>query len=238
MLTSLITLAIAMTPAPSPGVIVPMYGDVDRMWRRLAAAPPTRPTTAIANLGNGPGTSRDPQRAELLERARAAGIHVVGYVYTRYGRRPLARVRRDVARWEQWYGVDGIFVDNVASTRPRNFAYYRSVSRTIRGSRGRLVVMNGWATADYMKLTDVLLMFEGNLAGFRRVRLPEWTRSFDASRFASIVYGVPGSAAMRTVLDDSAARNVGTVYVTDRRRPHPYRSLSGFLGSLIGSTPR
>lgn len=215
-----------------------MYGYIGPMWRHLAAAPPARTTTAIANLGNGPGAMRDPEVAALFDQARAAGVRVVGYVYTRYGQRPLALVTRDVARWERWYGVDGIFVDNVTSVRAGNFAYYRSLSHRIRASAGRYIVMNGWATQKYMALADMLLMFEGNVAGFRRFETPEWTRSFNASRFASIVYGVRGQKAMRAVLDASKDRNVGTLYVTDGRWPHQYRYLPSFLQSQDGYLQR
>ena len=79
------------TTAACPGVIIPMYGDVPKMWARLTAAPP-RDTIAIANLGNGPGRARDPEMAAMFARARVAGIRVIGYVYTRYGHRRLAVV--------------------------------------------------------------------------------------------------------------------------------------------------
>jgi hypothetical protein len=208
-----------------------MYGDLERMWQNLAASPPARSTIAIANLGSGPGRARDARAATSFESARAAGIRVIGYVYTRYGARPLSRVRRDITRWKRWYGVDGIFVDNVTSTRAHNLRYYRAVSRSIRSSAGDFVLMNGWATPEYMALTDVLLMFEGNLAGFHRFTTPAWTRSFDASRFASIVYGVRGGHTMRSVLDAASARNVGVLDVTDGRRPHQYRYLPSYLAT-------
>jgi hypothetical protein len=218
------------TTAGCPGVIIPMYGDVVRMWRHLIAAPP-RATTAIANLGNGPGPSRDPQMAELFAQARAAGIRVIGYVYTNYGKRRLATVKREIDRWERWYPVDGIFVDNLSSDGAGNFDYYRAVSRHIRTWPSNFIVMNGWAIPEYMALTDVVLMFEGPFSEFQGFRLPDWTQTFDASRFANIIYGVPGTDAMRSVFDEATRRNLGTLYVTDRPGRHPYFKFPTFLGS-------
>jgi hypothetical protein len=206
-----------------------MYGEIAPMWRKLTAAAP-QATTAIANLGNGPGRRRDPQTAALFANARAAGIRVVGYVYTRFGRRPLARVKRDVHRWARWYPVDGIFVDNVTS-KGGQFHYFSAVSRYIRFSGVPFVVMNGFVTPEYMALTDIVLMLEGNLADFKRFRTPAWTWSFAASRMASIVYGVPSTKAMRYVLEQASQRNLGTVYVTDAKFPTPYFSLPKFMRS-------
>jgi hypothetical protein len=221
--------ALATPTAACPGAIVPMYGEIAPMWRKLTASAP-RTTTAIANLGNGPGQRRDPASAALFARARAAGIRVVGYVYTSFGRRPLSQVRRDVRRWARWYPVDGVFVDNVTSNGGQ-FRYYRTVSRYIRASGTPFIVMNGYVTRKYMRLTDIVLMLEGNLADFRRFRTPAWTRSFEAWRMASIVYGVPGRKAMRSVLRQASLRNVGTVYVTDAKFPTPYFSLPRFSDS-------
>lgn len=216
-----------LTSAECPGVIIPMYGNVPRMWRRLTEAPP-RDTIAIANLGNGPGRAREPEMAAMFARARAAGIRVIGYVYTRYGHRRMAVVKRDIDRWERWYPVDGIFVDNLTSVGG-TLDYYRAVSAHIRSKPGDFIVMNGWATREYMDLTDVIIPFEGPLAAFKTFRNPAWAQDFDASRFANLVYGVRGSAAMRAVLDEGARRNLGTLYVTDRPGRHPYFSLPSYL---------
>jgi hypothetical protein len=216
------------TSATCPALLIPMYGGRPDMWRQLTSSPP-RATTAIANLGNGPGRSRDAGWATRFAAARAAGIRVIGYVYTRYGKRSLPRVKRDIARWERWYPIDGIFVDNLTSNREGNLRYYTAVSASIRRWRAHFIVMNGWATREYMALTDVLLPFEGPLWKFKTFRTPEWTRSFHASRFANIVYGVPNRTAMRSVLDTARQRGLGMLYVTNRPASHPYFRLPSFL---------
>jgi hypothetical protein len=228
--------ASSLDPAPQPTAsagcparLVPMYGDVPRMWRNLTAARP-RATTAIANLGNGPGRKRVPEMAALFAKARAAGIRVVGYVYTSYGKRSLRTVKREVDRWERWYPVDGIFVDNLTSARTGNLSYYRRLSAHIKTWPANFIVMNGWATVEYMPLLDVIIPFEGPLATFKTFRMPVWAGSFDASRFANIVYGVRSANAMRSVFDAAAQRNLGMLYVTDRPGPHPYFKLPSYLG--------
>ena len=39
---------------------------------------------------------------------------MLGYVATTFGARPAADVEADAARYRDWYGVDGIFLDEVA----------------------------------------------------------------------------------------------------------------------------
>lgn len=217
------------SPAACPDVIVPMYGDLIKMWSDLTAAPPAG-TIAIANLGNGPGPSRNPRMVEMFAAARAAGVRVIGYVYTRFGARRIAQVRRDIDRWQRWYPVDGIFVDNVSpGRRDENLGYFTAVSAHIRTYDEHLIVMNGWVTREYMRLANVVIPFEGSYGDFWSFRAPSWAAAVSAKRFASIVYGVPGQAAMRAVLEEAQRRRLGTVYVTDAPGSQPYFDLPSFL---------
>jgi spherulation-specific family 4 protein len=215
--------------ATCPGVIIPMYGGYASNWRRLTASPP-RAAIAIANLGNGPGQERYPAWADIFARAQAAGVRVVGYVYTRFGTRSRAQVERDVDRWERWYPVDGIFVDN-GTANPSKVPYYSALLGHIRSQPRNFTVMNGGVIRDYMPLTDVVVSYEGDLPNFARHVEPDWISSLPAAKFGTIVHGVRSESAMRSVLDTARQRNLGTIYVTDARFPTPYFSLSSFLGA-------
>jgi hypothetical protein len=206
-----------------------MYGRGSREWEALIASPP-RNVTAIANLGNGPGNLPDANAQALLARARARGIRVVGYVYTRYSSRPLREVERDVDRWERWYPIDGIFVDNVTSNGS-TFAYYRKLSEHIRSWREHLIVMNGWVKREFMSLMNVNVSFEGSFTQFVHRREQAWTAFYAPHRLANIVYGVPDTASMRKVLQIAARRTLGTLFVTQADYPSPYFELPSFLRS-------
>jgi hypothetical protein len=70
------------------------------------------------NPSNGPGKSIDPNYVTAVKTVDSAGTGflVFGYVYTRYGKRPLSSVEADVNKYKSWYNVDGIFVDQTASS--------------------------------------------------------------------------------------------------------------------------
>ena len=75
---------------------------------------------------------------------RAAGGRVIGYVYSSYTDRPLQQVLDDIDRYDDWYNIDGIFVDEMANTGPaERLNYYkrhlqsREIDRPELGSDGQ-----------------------------------------------------------------------------------------------------
>ena len=46
---------------------------------------------------------------------KAAGVRVLGYVHTSYGKRPIAEVQAEIDRYDKWYKPDGIFFDEVTT---------------------------------------------------------------------------------------------------------------------------
>src|ERR1700727_134304 len=73
-------------------------------WRTVAA-----PSVGImiVNLDNGDDTTYDPRVDQAIRNTRKQGIFVVGYVYTGYGQRDPALVRKKVDAVFHNYLVDG-----------------------------------------------------------------------------------------------------------------------------------
>src|SRR5690606_1477704 len=82
------------------GLLVPAYFSPSRGqdWQRLAEAAAQVPVMAIANVSNGPGTSRREDYQRAIDAVREAGGRVIGYVHTTYTRRPMAEVLADIDR--------------------------------------------------------------------------------------------------------------------------------------------
>lgn len=89
-------------------------------------------STMIANVNNGPGSSRNTDYAQIIEVCHDNGHNVIGYVDTSYGAVPLATVKADIDAWYDYYDgnntgvydlgetgmdtqVDGIFIDQMAN---------------------------------------------------------------------------------------------------------------------------
>jgi hypothetical protein len=197
-------------------------------WDALLAGTPPGVATAIVNPANGPGTARDPRYAEVVSSARAKGIGVVGYVHTRFGARPAAEVAADVERWREWYGVEGIFLDETSSL-PADVPYYRELAARIPGT----VILNPGSVPDeaYAEIGDVLVTFEGPWEVYADATFPAWTRRLDARRFAHLVYGAGGTEP-GAVERLGAERNAAHVYATDDSGANPWDTLPATHGTV------
>ncbi|WP_351236745.1 spherulation-specific family 4 protein [Streptomyces sp. NPDC002133] len=156
-------------------LLVPLYehpADRPDAWRTVIAAAP-RLYGVVLNPASGPGDSADPAFAAVAAELRAAGVRVLGYTDTAYGRRPHADVVRDLLRHRDWYGADGAFLDQAVSG-PEGLAHYRRLAVAARAAGARTLVLNPGVHPDaaYGELADLLVTFEGTWHTYRSLDLP------------------------------------------------------------------
>jgi Spherulation-specific family 4 len=221
---------------------VPGYFYPGSYWTQMDQAS-ARLKIAVMNPSSGPGTSPDPNYANAVRAAQAAGITVVGYVYTNYGSRSLSAVESDVTSYYNWYGVNGIFFDQ-ASTNCYYSSYYATLNAFVKakGGTARTILNPGTQTSQcYVSDADILLTFEGSDSTYvNSYSAPSWVSQYSASHFWHIVYATPSYSAMTQAVSLSKQRRAGYVYVTPDTLPNPYDTLptgsywSGEL-SAIGS---
>jgi hypothetical protein len=199
-------------------------------WQALASAAPTVGITAILNPDNGPGATLDSNYASVVSNLKAAGGRVIGYVYTGYGARSASTVKADIDRFYSLYGVDGIFIDEVSNLE-HDLDYYIALRDHIKGGYAKNFIVSNPGTQTpgaYLATADVLVTFESPLAEYTAYVADAWTAGQDRSRFAHLVYDVPGSTAMLSVIDTAISHNVGHVYVTDDRGANPWDTLPSY----------
>jgi hypothetical protein len=142
---------------------VPSYIYPGTAWSQIDAGHPPV-DLAIINPASGPGTSADPNYAAQVVTSQSEGVDVIGYVHTSYGTRSLTTVEHEVAEYESWYHVDGIFVDEASTSCSLEASYYAPLYAYIHSQSGLdLTVLNpGEATNQcYMNSSDLVLSFEG-----------------------------------------------------------------------------
>lgn len=207
---------------------VPAYFHPERAtdaWRRLLANPPR---LAVLNIDAGPGAAKDAAYPPVISRLVAAGTEVLGYVDTDFGLRSVAEVRADLRSYRAWYGLRGVFLDQVAACEDR-LGHYREV---VEGVRGTLVLNPGvYPDPGYADLADVLVTFEGPLSAYRAMRVPAWARGLARGRFCHLIHDVPSRAFEPTLR--RAVRHAGTVYVTDRTGTQPWGDLPAYYGRPV-----
>ncbi|CAL9423193.1 spherulation-specific family 4 protein [Streptomyces sp. enrichment culture] len=164
-------------------------------WAAILAAA-SRLHGVVLNPASGPGERPDPEFADTAARLRAAGVRVLGYTDTAYGRRPHADVVRDLTRHRAWYGTDGAFLDQAASA-PEALPYYRRLASAAWTSGAATLVLNHGTPPhpSYAGVADVLVTFEGTWETYRH--LPPQPRYAPGTRICHLVHGVPAGAAFR-----------------------------------------
>lgn len=233
-------LLVCAASAGAQSMAVPAYFYPGSYWTQMGQAG-SRLQIAVMNPNSGPGYSPDPNYVSAIRAAQAAGITVVGYVYTNYGSRSLAAVEADVTSYYNWYGVNGIFFDQ-ASTNCYYSSYYATLNSFVKakGGTARTILNPGTQTSEcYASDADILLTFEGSYRTYvNSYSAPSWVTRYSASHFWHIVYATPSYSAMTQAVSRSKQRRAGYVYVTQDTLPNPYDTLptgpfwSGELSAL------
>ncbi|MET9291829.1 spherulation-specific family 4 protein [Streptomyces sp. NPDC003077] len=220
----------AALPADSPArprLLVPLYehpADRPDAWRRLIEAAPQL-YGVVLNPANGPGTAPDPAFAEVAGRLREAGVRLLGYTDTDYGRRPHADVVRDLLRHRDWYAADGTFLDQ-AAPGPELLPHYGRLTVAARAAGATTVVLNHGLHPHpgYLEVADLLVTFEDTWAAYEAAEIPAWTARHPPERFCHLIHGVPDGRAQAAA--DLARRRGAAVHCAVRGTgPHPWDAL-------------
>ncbi|WP_051966874.1 spherulation-specific family 4 protein [Kitasatospora mediocidica] len=182
-------------------LLVPLYVHpaVDpAAWQAVAAAGPSAVRGVVLNIADGPGPAPDPAFEQAADRLRAAGITLLGYVDTAYGRRPHAEVVAELLNYRQWYGTDGVYFDQAASHADA-LPHYRRLATAARAAGCATVVLGHGVHPEPAyaepELGDLLVTFEGSWTEYDALVLPLWTGHHPATRFCHLVYDVPAERA-------------------------------------------
>jgi hypothetical protein len=167
-------------PAADPG-----------LWERLAAAA-AHLRFVVVNVHDGPGETLDPAYPPVLERLRAARVRMVGYVDTAYGGRPVTDVVLQARTWVTRYGLQGVFLDQVAGDFD-HLGYYSAVALGARAAGAQFVVLNPGAGCHrgYADIANVTVTFEGSWQDYAGYRPRDWELALPATRFCHLVHHVP-----------------------------------------------
>ncbi len=219
----------------SQNVAVPSYFYPGSLWTQLESGAPTV-GLAIINPNSGPGASKDPNYANQVTSAEAAGVKVIGYVSTSYAgtqntARTLAAAEKDVDTYYSWYpNIDGIFVDEVSTDCAARDSYYKPLYDYIKSKGGvaEVVLNPGTNTSEcYTSAGDIIINFEDVYSNYVNWSPDSWVSNYPASQFWQIIYSTSASD-MPNAISLSKQRNAGWVYVTDDGGDNPYDTLPSY----------
>lgn len=195
----------------------------------LAGLPTGVASLVVVNPASGPGDAPSDAYTAAIADAKRRDARVLGYVPTTHGTRDASEVQADIDRYVQWYGVQGVFFDEV-SRDAGMVAYYQALVGYARAAGAGFVVLNPGAVPDpaYAHLADVLVTFEGPYSGYRAAldQQPAWVRSLPAGSVAHLVYGASREQALVSIASSSG---VGYLYFTEHDLPNPWAPISSFV---------
>lgn len=252
-LLAALALSAAAPFASAVEIVVPAYFYPSWMpslneWKDMTAvASQGVQITAIMNPGNGPGAASNSDYVNAVNSFRAAGGKVLGYVYTCYGvnhctpevppTRSTTDVLADAQKYASWYGVDGVFLDEMASQQS-TLPFYKTVSDSLRASHPGWDIVGNPGTvpaAGYTGVANTLMSFEGSFSDF--VNGSFLGSVTNAAATGAIVYGVSTVAQMQQVVGLAKQHGLGAIYVTDGtiESGNPYLHLPSYWTAEVAA---
>src|SRR5262245_375390 len=204
-------------------------------WARLARDA-ARVRLVVVNVADGPGARPTRSYMELMARLHQSTVDVAGYVDTGYGRRRLAHILAEVARYRDWYGIDAVFLDQVSSTEAQ-LCHYSALSARARAAGVRVMAFNHGThpVEGYADQAELLGTFEGPWRAYADASVPDWVKGRPAEQFFHLVYSAP-SALHAQVWELVASRGAGGGFVTDHGGANPWDYLPADLVRLPAGT--
>lgn len=214
-----------------PPLAVPAYAvPTSRMWTEIRASG-AAVRWVIINPSNGPGTHAMSGYRHLVTEARLRGERVLGYIPTGQGQRGARALLAQVDKYQRWYGVTGIFFDEVPTSR-RFEPLYRRLVDAVHAGHGVAVLNPGvLPAAGYFAFADAVVTFEASESRYERpsTRVRP-TAPVARRKIWAIVLGAP-RRDLSKVVDTATARGTGALFVTNRDGGNPYDRLPSYWSS-------
>jgi len=224
--------------AGAPLELIPAYfapeGSPDP-WLTMCEAAPAR-STVILNPNNGPVKREAKLYAGPIRFCEEHAQRVIGYTYTRYGKRSLATVEKAIAHYYSWFpAIQGIFLDEMAEAPTAKVeAFYKALAAYVH-ERGGFVVGNPGDTATtswQLGAVDQLVTFEGSAAGYAAYSPAPWVLAAQPRQIANIIFAASTTSQMEAACTKATAQNTGSIYVTNLpEKPNPYATLPSYWAS-------
>jgi len=220
----------------SVGLYVPLYTyPTSSTWSTLVStknAHPNLPMLVAINPSSGVGSSKDNNFVNGINNLKSAGIKVIGYVYTSYGQRSTSAMQDEINKYKSWYGVDGIFFDEMSNSGGLE-GYYSNINNFVK-STGMTFTMGNPGTdtsSSYVGTMDNIIIYERQ--GLPSVdSLKGWHTNYDKKNFSIIPYGV---SSLDTQFINNVKNYVGWIYITNDGLPNPWDSLPSYFNNLVSA---
>ena len=215
------------------GIIFPLFGTIGPLWDDMLTyrhEHPSLPWIGVVNPHNGPGDQQEDIYGHYITVMQECHISVLGYVSTFWGAVPLDTVKSDIDKYKEFYGIDGIFLDEM-SNKAENVQYYKDITAYAKSVGVKYVVGNTGTDAapEYVGVVDNIVISEGYGAPTLS-RLGGWHVGYGKENFSYIAYSQ--STVDRQYVATSASFS-SYLYITDDHFPNPYDQMPSHFDELL-----
>jgi len=214
------------------GVVIPLYNYPDSTWTTVAQtarANPNVPIVVIVNPDSGPGSSEDPNFLSGIQSLQAAGVTVIGYVWSDYAGAALSSLESQISQYKSWYSVNGIFFDGMSNDASTS-SYYSSLNSYVM-SDGMTYTMGNPGTS----VPDSMLGIFSTTNIYENPGYPTIAEityaGYPTSQVSFMAYGVTYSASFVV----SAAPLEGYMYIDNQGGSNPYATLSSYFTETVAA---
>src|SRR2546428_3896784 len=224
------------------GLAIPLYTypcftTTQCTWTNVIQARqayPSVPLLAVINPNSGPGRSIDPNYVQGIKNLQAAGVVVLGYVWTGYGRVSLSKVESQVSSYKNWYAVNGIFFDGMAYVTGSE-KYYSTLNSYVK-SLGMTYTMGNPGTTtlkSYIGTLDSIIIYESSgTPSLSYLASATFYPSYSKSNFGFVSYSVP---SLDTAFETSATNYVQWSYITNDGLSNPWDTLPSYFMNEVAA---
>ena len=233
---------ITSLPAQSKtGILVPLFSQNYSQSQvneviQAKEAHPSLPFIVVANFGNGPGSSYDSTKDTGIKSMQSAGITVLGYVPTGWGRNNLSTIEHGMLTFYQWYHVNGIYLDEMVNWEFGSAGQYLPPFYSNLTAYGKSLGMSeivGNSGADvpyfFVGTVDRIGVFE-NAFTPPVAYLGGWHQAYNKSNFWFVSYNI---SSINPFYVASASDYVSYLFLTTGERPYPYSSLPSYFNQFV-----
>ncbi len=204
-----------------PLYIYPNWYDKNKYaWKQVIIAAKKVSIIAIINPNSGPNNAPpNTDYQQGIKDLHQAGIKIVGYVPSNYSNRAIQAVQADIDLYTTYFKVDGIFIDEAASS-PDKSNYYQQLYQYVKSkSNSYNVIINPGVNLDEKYLSqgvaDIVVIFENYYKDWNNYGQVKQSKSHPAQKFAALVHTTANRKLMKSTLDRAVKNNLGYIYITN-----------------------
>ena len=204
-----------------PLYIYPNWYDKNKYaWKQVIAAAKKVSIVAIINPNSGPNNAPpNTDYQQGIKDLHQAGIKIVGYVPSNYSNRDIQAVKSDIDLYTTHFKIDGIFIDEAASSIEKANYYHQLYQYIKSKSTSHNVIINPGVNLDESYLAqgvaDTIITFENYQKNWSSYVPTKYQKNYPAQKFAALVHTTANRKLMKSTLDRAIKNNLGYIYITN-----------------------